>query len=133
MEGLLAGISGMGTAVAEFRAATAAGFTISARGGDVLVRAIDRMVQQSDRLAFEADRLSLEPPLGTTPAARVYKPFLATISSDPDQGFKTALTRFRADLIEMKTQVTKAMEHYRTTDQDAEDGVTAAGGPMLSA
>jgi hypothetical protein len=133
MEGLLAGISGMSAAVSQFGAATAAGFTISAKGGEALIQAIDRMVQQSDRLNLDIDRLSLEPPLGTTPAARVYKPFLASVASDPDQGFKPAVAKFRADLIQLKTQLTQAMGHYRTTDQDAGDGVTAAGGPILSA
>jgi hypothetical protein len=133
MEGLLAGISGMSAAVSQFGAATAAGFTISAKGGEALIQAIDRIMLDSDRLNMEVARLSQEPPLGTTPAARVYKPFLATVASDPDQGFKTALTRLTADLVELKTQVAQAMGHYRTTDQDAGDGVTAAGGPILSA
>lgn len=133
MEGLLAGISGMSAAVSQFGAATAAGFTISAKGGEALIQAIERMVQQADRLSLDIDRLSLEPPLGTTPAAQVYKPFLATVASDPDQGFKVAMERFVADLVQLKTQVAQAMGHYRTTDQDAGDGVTAAGGPILSA
>jgi hypothetical protein len=133
MEGLLAGISGMSAAVAQFGAATAAGFTISAHGGEALIQAINRIVQNSDRLSMEVSRLRQEPPLGTTPAAQVYKPFLATIASDPDQGFETALARFTADLIRLRTEVDRAMGHYRTTDQDAADGVTAAGGPTLSA
>lgn len=133
MEGLLAGISGMSAAVSQFGAATAAGFTISAKGGEALIQAIDRIGLDADRLGMEVARLSQEPPLGTTPAAQVYKPFLATVASDPDQGLKAALVRFNADLARLKAQVAQAMEHYRTTDQDAGDGVTAAGGPILSA
>lgn len=133
MEGLFAGISGISAAVAQFGAATAAGFTISAKGGEALILAIERIVHQADRLSMEVSRLSQEPPLGTTPAAQVYKPFLATVASDPDQGFEAALTRFTADLTRLRSEVEQAMGHYRTTDQDAGAGVTAAGGPLLSA
>ncbi|TQM82994.1 hypothetical protein FHX81_5407 [Saccharothrix saharensis] len=133
MDAIVAGISGMGTAVADFGAAVGAGFVVSAKGGAALIEAIDRIQAQSERAIQTADRLAQEPPLGTTPAARVYKPFLATIASDPDQGFVPALRRFTTDLALLRDQVVQAMDLYRTTDQGAEHGVTDAGGPILSA
>ncbi|XVS63510.1 hypothetical protein ACQPYE_35450 [Actinosynnema sp. CA-299493] len=133
MDAIVAGISGMSTAVAEFGAATAAGFTIGPRGGDALVRAIDRILFQSERHIMTADRLAQEPPLGTTPGAQVYKPFLATVASDPDQGLVPALHKFTTDLALLRDQVMQAMDLYRTTDQGAAHGVTDAGGPSLSA
>ncbi|QQQ75530.1 hypothetical protein IOD16_31265 [Saccharothrix sp. 6-C] len=133
MDAIVAGISGMSTAISDFGAAVGAGFVVSAKGGAALVEAIDRIVSQSQRHIMTADRLSQEPPLGTTPGAQVYKPFLATIASDPDEGLVPALQKFTTDLALLRDQVLQAMDLYRTTDQGAAHGVTDAGGPSLSA
>ncbi|MFD0199890.1 MULTISPECIES: hypothetical protein [Saccharothrix] len=131
--GLLAGISGMSGAVAAFSAATAAGFTISETGGQALIRAIDNMHEGATDALRRAEFLSQEPPLGTTPAAQVYKPFLATIATDPIQGFIPAMRRFQDDLNQLRSKVEQAMTTYQVTDQGAGQGVTRAGGPTLTA
>jgi hypothetical protein len=132
-EGFLAGISGMSGAVAGFSAATAAGFTISETGGQALIRAIDNMLEGVIDARRNAERLAQEPPLGTTPAAQVYKPFLATIATDPVQGFIPALIKFQDDLDQLRSNVEQAIAAYQTSDQDAGRGVANAGGPTLTA
>jgi hypothetical protein len=132
-EGLLAGISGMSGAVAGFSAATAAGFTISETGGHALIRAIDDMLDGVLEALGNAERLSREPALGTTPGAEVYKPFLATIATDPVQGFIPVMIKFQHDLEQLRSDVEQAMATYQTTDQDSGQSVTNAGGSTLSA
>ena len=81
----------------------------------------------------KSEIISQEPPLGTTPAAQVYKPYLATIATDPVQGFITAAQELKTKLEQMRSDVEKAMAVYKTADQDAEQGINKAGGPTLSA
>jgi hypothetical protein len=130
--GLIGGISGMSNAVAGFRAATAAGFTISESGAAALISAINHVLDGVLEALGDAQRLIQEPPLGTTPAAEVYKPFLATIATDPVQGFIPAVTRLQDDLEQLLAEVEQATTAYRTTDQHAGRGVEIAGDPITS-
>ncbi|WP_367135649.1 hypothetical protein [Saccharothrix sp. HUAS TT1] len=122
----------MNAAVSDFGAAVAAGFTVSTTGGEALLRAIEMINFDLDRAAQATGRLTQEPPLGTTPAAQVYKPFLATIASDPVQGLEAALKQFRSDLDRLGEQVQEAMKLYDTEDQDVAKSVTDTGGSTLS-
>jgi hypothetical protein len=79
-----------------------------------------------------ADVLGQEPPLGTTPAAQVYKPFLATIATDPTQGFLPAMQKLKSDLEDAKELIRKSMATYRETDQVSAHGVNNAGGSTYS-
>lgn len=132
-EGLLAGISGMSGAVAGFSAAIAAGVTISETGGQALIRAIDNMLNGVTDAISRADLLGQEPQLGTTPAAEVYKPFLATIATDSTQGFIPTMIKLKKDLEQLRFDVEQAMTTYQTTDQNAEKVFTNADGPTLTA
>jgi len=131
--GFAAGISGMSAAVEGFRAATAAGFAISAHGGQVLLDAIDEMAKAVEEVLTHKEVLSQEPLLGTTPAAEVYKPFLATIATDPVQGFIPVVLKFQEDLRELRSGVEQAMGLYRSTDGDRAQGLNAIGGTTRSA
>jgi hypothetical protein len=81
-----AAFEGISAAVAGVVAAANGGFGISENGGQSLLNAID------DLKAAVADALSSgvalegEPPLGSTPNAKIYKPFIASIATDPVQG-----------------------------------------------
>lgn len=130
---LVAGLAGMTSAVSGFQAATAAGFRIGETGGQALLNAIDDMLAGVADALNGAERLSQEPPLGTTPAAQVYKPFLATVATDQVQGFIPALIKFRQDLEQLRSDVEQSMGTYQSTDQDAGQGVANAGGPILTA
>jgi hypothetical protein len=53
------------------------------------MKAIDGLHEQVVNAIARSDVLGQEPPLGATPAAQVYKPFLATIATDPSPGVPT--------------------------------------------
>ncbi|RKT57336.1 hypothetical protein [Saccharothrix australiensis] len=131
--GLAGGVSGMSTAVERFQAATAAGFTISRDGGAALIAAIDDMLQGTEEALAGAHFLSRQPPLGTTPAAEVYKPFLASIAADSDQGFIPAVLKLQDDLTRLRANVAEAMGLYWSTDEDRAHGLDAIGGTTHSA
>jgi hypothetical protein len=91
------------------------------------------MLKGVDKALRKSEVLSQEPPLGTTPAAQVYKPFLASIAADPAQGFVPAAKKLQADLERMRSDVERAMATYQATDENAKQGIKRAGGPTYSA
>ncbi|MEV0680743.1 hypothetical protein AB0I60_29930 [Actinosynnema sp. NPDC050436] len=131
--GISEGLAGMSHAVQGFRAATAAGFAISAQGGRALLDAIEAMQAELSVALSDASLLAQEPPLGTTPAARVYRPFLASIAGDPAQGFYPALQRLSQDLTQLAADVRQSMDLYETTEDDNTYDLKSAGGSVNSA
>ncbi|WP_394616531.1 hypothetical protein JNUCC0626_43970 [Lentzea sp. JNUCC 0626] len=132
-EAFFAGMQGISDSAASFSASVSAGVGVNESGGQALIKAIDKMHNGIVKALSRSDYLSQEPPLGTTPAAQVYKPFLASIATDPSQGFIAAAKKFQKDLEQMRLDVEKAMATYQTADQDAAHGIKKAGGPILSA
>ncbi|MEU4801735.1 hypothetical protein [Actinosynnema sp. NPDC023587] len=131
--GFFQGIDDMSGAVQGFRAATAAGFTISREGGAALLAAISTMLAALEQTLADSAVLSQEPPLGTTPAAKVYRPFLATIASDPAQGFFPAVRKLQQDLNQLADDVRRSMGVYRSTDDGSAHDLNSAGGPTAGA
>lgn len=132
-EAFFAGMKGISDAAASFSSSVAAGVGVNEHGGQALIKAIDRMYRGVTNALQKSEIISQEPPLGTTPAAQVYKPYLATIATDPVQGFITAAQELKKKLEQMRSDVEKAMAAYQATDEDAKQGITKAGGPTLSA
>lgn len=133
LRGFAEGVEDMSGAVRGFRAATAAGFRISPAGGEALLAAISTMRLALEAALGESAVLGQEPPLGTTPAALVYRPFLATIASDPAQGFIPAVHRLQRDLAQLGDDVHRAMGLYRDTDDESAHHLDSAGGSTLGA
>lgn len=132
-EAFFTGMQGISDSAASFSASVAAGVGVNESGGEALIKAISRMQRGVAKALQKAELLSQEPPLGTTPAAQVYKPFLASIAADPVQGFVPAAKKLQQDLERMRTDVEQAMAAYKATDEDAEQGIKRAGGPTYSA
>jgi hypothetical protein len=113
-----AALAGMSTAIdAISRAANSGGFGISHDGGKALMSAIDHLAAAVSKALNDSAMLSAEPRLGSTPAANVYKPFLATVASDPVQGAIPALTKLHADLINAHAAIQKAMQNFQDSEQ----------------
>src|SRR4030088_2113894 len=95
-----AGFAGMTPGIYSItRAANSGGFGISHNGGQALINAIDELKSAVEDALVKSDQLAQQPKLGTTPAANVFKPFLATVASDPVQGAIPALKTLHTDLI----------------------------------
>lgn len=107
---------GISSAVSGIVAASDAGFAISENGGQSLLNAIEDL-QEAVRTALgKSSALEQQPALGSTPNANVYKPFLATVASDPTQGAIPVLRKLQADLNNAHAAVKKAMDNYQNTD-----------------
>lgn len=121
------GFQGISAAVGGIVAASNAGFTISENGGQSLLNAIDELKTGVEEALRKSSQLEAQPHLGTTPAAKVYKPFIATVASDPAQGAIPALRKLQADLNNAHAAIQKAMANYQSTDQGAASNVNNAG------
>ena len=110
--------AGITTAVdAISRAASSGGFGISENGGQALINAIDDLKTAVMNALRNASELEKQPALGSTPAANVFKPFLATVASDPVQGAIPALKKLQTDLNNAHTAIQQAMKNYQATEQ----------------
>jgi hypothetical protein len=113
-----AAFAGIGTAIdAIARAANSGGFGISHDGGKALLNAIDELHTAVTSALRKSIELGHQLPLGTTPAANVYKPFLATVASDPVQGALPAFKKLQTDLINAHAAIQKAMQNFQETEQ----------------
>jgi hypothetical protein len=113
-----AAFAGIGTAIdAIATAANSGGFGISHDGGQALINAIDDLHTAVTVALRKADQLRSEPALGTTPAANVYKPFLATVASDPVQGAIPVFKKLQTDLVNAHAAIQKAMQNFQETEQ----------------
>ncbi|KAA2259467.1 hypothetical protein F0L68_21265 [Solihabitans fulvus] len=126
------GLTGVSQAVAGLKAAAAEGFTVTDSGGQALIDAMNDLHDEITDAISHSDVLGQEPPLGQTPAAQVYKPFLATIATDPHQGMIPALRKLLKDLTDARDSIQKSMESYKGTDQGSKQGLNKAGGTTYS-
>jgi hypothetical protein len=117
------GFAGISDAVTGITAAVNAGFTISDGGGQPLINAIEELQTEIRTALSKAHRLEQQPPLGTTPAATVYKPFLSTVASDPTQGAIPVLKKLQSDLNDAHAAIQKSMDNYKGTDEGAASSV----------
>lgn len=118
------GFAGISDAVTGITAAVNAGFTISDGGGQPLLNAIQELQDEIRSALVKSAQLENEPKLGTTPAATVYKPFLATVASDPTQGAIPVLKKLHADLADAHAAIQKSMDNYQGTDDAAASSVS---------
>jgi hypothetical protein len=113
-----AAFAGIGTAIGGIvAAANTGGFGISHDGGQALLHAIDDLHKAVTSALRKSTQLEQQPPLGTTPAANVYKPFLATVASDPAQGALPVFKKLQTDLVNAHAAIKKAMQNFQETEQ----------------
>ncbi|ANZ41813.1 hypothetical protein BBK82_43635 [Lentzea guizhouensis] len=110
--------------------ATGAGvsWAINDCGGQALISAAEELHDELGEILLRAEQLAQELPLGTTPAAQVYKPFIATVASDPAQGAIPVLKKLREEVLDFRGEVEKAMAAYETSDRNNQQIIEQAGG-----
>jgi hypothetical protein len=118
---------GISAAVGGIVEAANAGFTISESGGQPLLNAIQELKAAVEVALRQSSQLEAEPPLGSTPNAKVYKPFIATVASDPTQGAIPVLKKLQTDLNDAHTAIQKSIANSRATDQENAAGVANSG------
>jgi hypothetical protein len=114
-------------AVTGLVAASRTGFTISESGAKPLLAAIEDLAGVVAGAMGQSSVLTSHLPLGGTPNATVYKPFLATIATDPEQGAIPALTKLHDDLANAYTAIKKAMDDYREVEARNTSAVKNSG------
>src|SRR5882724_852700 len=112
-----AAFAGIGSAVSDIVLAANNGFGISENGGQALINAIGDLSKAVEAALGRVSNLGQEPALGTTPAANVYKPFLATVATDPAQGAVPVLRKLQKDLTDAHAAIQKAMRNYQAAEQ----------------
>ncbi|WP_424189912.1 hypothetical protein ACOBQX_14170 [Actinokineospora sp. G85] len=114
-------IGALNDSMAQFVNAAATGqFAVNDHGGQALIAAIDQLQDWlTDNLA-RLQFLEQEPPLGSSHAAEVMKPFMANVAND-HQGFLTQLRALSKNLAEAREAIEIAMRNYQHTD----DGIAA--------
>lgn len=113
--GAFAGFTTAVDAIATY--ASSGGFGISQDGGQALINAIDELKSAVETALGHSSFLGQEPALGSTPAAGVYKPFLATVATDPVQGAVPALRKLQTDLTNAHAAIQRAMQNYQATEE----------------
>jgi hypothetical protein len=112
-----AAFAGIGTAVdGILTAANSGSFSVTPDAGSSLISAIKALQAAVENALTKSQMLEREPPLGETPAANVYKPFLATVASDPVQGAIPVFTKLKSDLVNAQAAIEKAMKNYEETE-----------------
>ncbi|NUT50613.1 MAG: hypothetical protein HOV94_25385 [Saccharothrix sp.] len=109
---------------AEGLASAAGGFTITGDGGRALLRALDDLEDKLTVALGQAETLGRSPRLGTTPAALVYRPFLATIATDDGQGLVPTVHHLLASVARARAAITDALAAYRDGEGSAHAAIT---------
>jgi hypothetical protein len=122
-----AAFQGIGNAVSGIVEAANAGFAISENGGQPLLNAIEDLATEVASALGKSSVLGSHLPLGTTPNANVYKPFLASVATDPVQGAVPALRKLHDDLTSARAAIQKAMDNYQNADQESASNVQSSG------
>jgi hypothetical protein len=113
-----AAFAGIGTAVdGILTAANSGSFSVTPQAGQSLISAIEALHTEVDHALAKSQMLEQEPPLGQTPAAKVYKPFLATVATDPAQGAMPVFKKLKSDLVNARAAIEQAMKNYEETEQ----------------
>lgn len=129
MTDIWSSVTGFGDALDSLKAVGASGgWAINESGGQALISAAQDLFDELGEILASSRDLGQELPLGTTPAAQVYKPFMATVATDPHQGAFAVLTKLREEALEFKTEVEKAMAAYEAADEGSQQGIAKAGG-----
>ena len=116
-------------AVQDLKTAATTGFTIDDQAGKDLQAAITRLKSVIRESTNELTRFPHEPiPLGSSPAANVYKTFIPTIATDPTQGAITAFEQMLHDLDDAYETIARSMATYQQTEQGNAGGIDSAGG-----
>ncbi|GAA0631143.1 hypothetical protein GCM10010174_59980 [Kutzneria viridogrisea] len=117
---MYAAIDGISGAVSQLKAASASGgFSITEEGADPLLKAVAAMKAEVMKHLSDAQHLEQQLPLGQTPGASVYKPFLASVAGDQVQGLAPFLRKLQSDLNEIEDTIKKSVSLQRGSDQSA--------------
>lgn len=118
---------GISEAVSGIVAASDSGFMVSENGGQPLLDAIDELSREVRTALGRSSVLGQRLPLGSTPNAEIFAPFIATVATDPTQGAIPVLKKLQEDLTAAHTAIQKAMDNYNAAEQENASGIKISG------
>lgn len=122
------GFAGITEAVDTLVAASqSGGFSLSENGGQPLLNAIHELQVEVATALRRSSDMERQLPLGATPNATVYKPFIATVASDPTQGSIPVLKKLQTDLENAYKAIQKSISNLQETDQSSGANIGSAG------
>ncbi|MGH3620168.1 MAG: hypothetical protein ACRDQ5_00035 [Sciscionella sp.] len=117
LEGMARGFSDLKSAI------SCGGVTFTEESANALKSAMQELQTTLREVHANASRLGNEPPIGDTPAARVYKPFLATIATDPVQGLVPQLQKMQHEADDIIAAIDKSAKSTQASDEDGAAGM----------
>ena len=127
----MAALAGFSEGVASLKQATSDGFAVSGEGVQVLLDAVNEFYEELDEMSGEIRFLGEEWPIGTTPAAQLYRPHFAATAKDPQQGVVAAVNKLKEELRAIRESLEKARASYTHADEGGRQGVKNAGGTLI--
>ncbi|AHH95482.1 hypothetical protein [Kutzneria albida] len=114
---MYAAIDGISGAVSQLKAASASGgFSITEEGAEPLLKAVADLKAEVRSHIMKSTGLAEVLPLGQTPAAQVYRPFMATVASDQAQGLLPFLHKLQTDLDDVENTIRKSVALQQDAD-----------------
>ncbi|OLR90206.1 hypothetical protein [Actinokineospora bangkokensis] len=109
-------LTAIGASVNAFAQSAAAGhFAVNETGGQALLSAIRRLAGWIEEQRASLVRLEQEPLLGGSNSAKVMRPYVQQVASDP-QGFVTQLMALYDSLGKADKAICSAMANYHDVD-----------------
>lgn len=114
---VLPSLQRMSVATSALNHAAAGGFQVSGNGVDGLIKATESLEKELNRARARTNQLAHEPPIGTTPAAEVYRPHFAATVTDPHQGVLAAIDQMLEDIAAIRQNLVKSRAEYEATEE----------------
>ncbi|HEX3786212.1 MAG TPA: hypothetical protein VHX38_41740 [Pseudonocardiaceae bacterium] len=116
-------IGAIDTAATNLNSAISGGYSMDYEGALQLQKFVKGMQTAVEEILFKSNELSQTPELGSTPAANVYKPYLPTVATDPEQGFVPVISKVKDQLDQAANNIQGSITAYEQSDQSAADGL----------
>ncbi len=116
-------VGGAAEAATNLNSAISSGFSMDYDGAKQLLTFAQGMQTAVAKVVRREDALAQVPQLGSTPAANVYKPYLPTVATDPEQGFLPVLAKIQQQLAQAVTNIQGSLTAYEQNEQGVTDGM----------
>lgn len=118
-DSVLASAAGMAGSVAYLKDTVNSGtLKMTQEAADKLVNGMEELQATLVRVVAEKQTISTEPLIGDTEKCRVYRPFLASIATDPDQGLLPQIEKMQDDAQNIIDNIHKCVADLDESDAD---------------
>jgi hypothetical protein len=120
------------TAATQLNSAISDGFTMNYEGVQALLTYTQGLQKAVNEALFKQNVLAQTPPLGSTPAANTFKPFLSTAATDPTQGLVPVLKKLHDQLGDSVTNLKNSLANYEYADKGNQSRMVSVQNTLLA-